>query len=145
MSNSKVKKTILLTLLTLPLLAGVGNYAHAIPHASRASTHIAHHTHRSSSSTVLPAMAAGALVGTALASHNNGNSQNAPIVRTDGLSITCSFKNSASFFDNEISYDKSFKRCQRVLSAIIPEAKLGEILNITSSGEGSYVTFKINK
>ena len=143
MLNSKIKKTVLLSILSLPLLAGVGvcNNAHALPHAH----HVHHVHHRSSSSTVLPAMAAGALVGTALASHNNGNSQNAPIVRTDGLSITCSFKNSASFFDDEISYDKSFKRCQRVLTAIIPEAKLGEILNITSSNEGSYVTFKIIK
>lgn len=143
------KKKLLFTFLSLPLLAGMGiNTAHALPHASRAAHHSIHHVHTAHSS-VLPAVASGAIAGAVVAhaSHANENSVgHTPLTvntATNELYITCGLYDRN--IGEEVDFAESLKYCKDVLNTLIPNAQLGDIVNIYRANNSTDVTYKVIK
>lgn len=134
MSHSKVKKSILFTILSLPLLAGVGvcNNAHALPHAARSS--FAHHA---------PMVAAGVVTAGVIASSSSRKqNQNAGITPIENT-YTCRFID-RGFSKVEVDAERDLGNCKTKLKAVAPQYKLGKPISITDSTNGSfYVVYEL--
>lgn len=134
MSNSKVKKSILFTILSLPLLAGVGVYnnAHALPHAARSS--FAHHA---------PMVAAGVVTAGVIASSSSRKQNQSIGINPIEHTYACKFIDSG-FRKVEVDSEKYLGICKAKLNAVAPEYKLGKPISITDSTNGSfYVVYEL--